>query len=105
MRLPPPAIRWPASSGIRATLLCIRSRMTALTPFMSVATSAIIASSEGSRLVVSVWTVPLFLAPLPDVHPLFWRQIELVARLDVEGFVPRVEIADDPIDAILLRAV
>ena len=41
MRLPPPAIRWPASSGISATLLCIRSRMTALTPFMSAATSAI----------------------------------------------------------------
>ena len=49
MRLPPPAIRWPASSGISATLLCMRSRMTALTPFMSAATRVIIASSDGSR--------------------------------------------------------
>ena len=49
MRLPPPAMRCPASSGISATLLCIRSRITALTPFMSLATSAISASSEGWR--------------------------------------------------------
>ncbi len=54
MRLPPPAIRWPASSGISATLLCMRSRMTALTPFMSAATSAISASSDGARWSLSV---------------------------------------------------
>src|ERR671913_506242 len=57
MRLPPPAIRWPASSGISATLLCMRSRMTALTPFMSAATRLIIAASDGSRLECSGWTV------------------------------------------------
>jgi hypothetical protein len=33
--------------------------MTALTPFMSAATSAIIASSEGSRCMFSEWSVPV----------------------------------------------
>jgi hypothetical protein len=57
IRLPPPAIRWPASSGISATLLCMRSRMTALTPFRSLVTKAISASSEGSRAGLSGWMV------------------------------------------------
>ena len=46
--LPPPAIRCPASSGISPTLLCILSRMTAFTPCMSSATSAISGSSDGA---------------------------------------------------------
>jgi hypothetical protein len=39
----------PASSGISATFDCIRSRITALTAFMSVAVSAIMGSSDGAR--------------------------------------------------------
>src|SRR3954447_14902545 len=49
MRLPPPAIRWPANSGIKATSLCIRSRMTLLTWLRSAETSWIIGSSDGAR--------------------------------------------------------
>ena len=49
-RLPPPAIGWPASSGISATSLCIRSRITALPWLRSAATSWTIGSSEGARL-------------------------------------------------------
>ena len=59
MRLPPPAMRWPASSGISATSLCIRSRMTALTWLRSAATSWIIGSSEGARAAPIGWTVAL----------------------------------------------
>src|SRR5436305_6734611 len=59
MRLPPPAMRWPASSGIRATSLCIRSRMTALTWLRSAATSWIIGSSEGARAAPIGWTLAL----------------------------------------------
>src|SRR6185312_9951595 len=57
MRLPPPAIRCPASSGMSATLLCMRSRITALTPFMSAATSPISGSSDGACWVFSGRTV------------------------------------------------
>jgi len=34
-----------------------------------------------------------------------WRDVELVAELDAEGSVPRVDIADDSIDAVLARGV
>src|SRR3954447_17032830 len=40
-------MRWPASSGMSATSLCIRSRMTALTWLRSAETSWIIGSSDG----------------------------------------------------------
>src|SRR5579884_1727651 len=41
----------------------------------------------------------------PDVHPLVGRQIELVARLDVERLVPGVEVPHDSVDPVLVRAV
>src|SRR3954465_15000283 len=47
MRLPPPAMRWPASSGMSATSLCIRCRITALTWLRSAETSWIIGSRDG----------------------------------------------------------
>src|SRR6478735_9044546 len=48
MRLPPPAIRCPASAGISGISLCIRSRMVALTEFIAVAVRARIGASVGS---------------------------------------------------------
>src|SRR5690349_3413751 len=48
MRLPPPAIRCPASAGISGISLCIRSRMIALTEFIAVAVSERMGASEGS---------------------------------------------------------
>src|SRR5690606_36985327 len=48
MRLPPPAIRWPASAGISGISLCIRSRMIALTAFIAVAVSERMGASDGS---------------------------------------------------------
>src|SRR6476646_6242971 len=152
-------MRWPASSGMSATLLCIRSRMTALTPFMSA--SAMSASSEGARAVVSgrivaatarrlgvgasggkvpphrqmgrgtsgagggvtgggAYTPPppnlRSMVPLPtscargeeqlpDVNALFRRQVQLVARLDVERLVPGIDVPDDAVGAVLIRAV
>src|SRR5579875_2885967 len=41
----------------------------------------------------------------PDADPLVRRQVQLVARLDVERRIPRAEIAHDAVDPILLRAV
>src|SRR6185503_20151964 len=41
----------------------------------------------------------------PDVHALIRREIELVARLHVERLVPGVDVPDDAVDAIFLRAV
>src|SRR4051812_29330923 len=40
----------------------------------------------------------------PDVHALLRREVELVPGLHVEGFVPRVQVADGG-DAIRLRRV
>src|SRR3954452_16555829 len=104
MRLPPPAMRCPASSGMSATLLCIRSRITALTPFMSLATSAIKGSSEGSRAPMRLWIVAATAPPyraaaafpsrLPDVDALVGRKVHLVAGLHVEGLVPGVDVPD-----------
>src|SRR5688500_12320626 len=54
-------MRWPASSGIRATGLCIRSRMTALTWFKSAETKWIIGSSEGVRAEGSEWSEAVIL--------------------------------------------
>src|SRR6188768_139043 len=48
MRLPPPAIRCPASAGISGISLCMRSRMIALTAFIAVAVSERMGASEGS---------------------------------------------------------
>src|SRR5205085_11514838 len=44
-------------------------------------------------------------AKSPDVNALLRRQIELVARLDVERLVPGVDVPDDAVHAILARAV
>src|SRR5579875_217502 len=41
----------------------------------------------------------------PDMHALVGREVELVARLDVERRIPGVDVADDAVDAILGRAV
>ena len=41
----------------------------------------------------------------PDPDALVRRQVELVARLDVERAVPGVDIADDAVDPILGRRV
>src|ERR1700761_6989852 len=38
---------------------------------------------------------------LPDVHALLGRQVQRVARLDVERGVPGVDVADDAVDAEL----
>src|SRR5688572_33099751 len=70
MRLPPPAIRCPASAGISGISLCIRSRMIALTEFIAVAVSERIGASEGSftgrgttsALMPRLWRVPARLA-------------------------------------------
>src|SRR6478735_2193271 len=70
MRLPPPAIRWPASAGISGISLCIRSRMIALTAFIAVAVSERIGASEGSlrgsgttsALMPRVWPIQPILA-------------------------------------------
>src|SRR5690348_9411114 len=45
------------------------------------------------------------LSNLPDVDPLIGRQVQLVARLDVEGLVPGVDVPNDAVDPILARAV
>src|SRR5579884_694785 len=42
---------------------------------------------------------------LPDVDPLVRREIQLVARLDVERLVPGVDIPNDAVHPILARAV
>ena len=41
----------------------------------------------------------------PDVHALIWRQIQSVARLDVEGRVPGVDIPHDSVGAVFRRTV
>src|SRR5690348_1505330 len=45
------------------------------------------------------------LSNLPDVDPLIGRQVQLVARLDVECLVPGVDVPNDAVDPILARAV
>src|SRR6185369_2757463 len=42
---------------------------------------------------------------LPDVDPLLGRQIEFVAGLHVERFVPGVDVPDDAVDPIFVGAV
>src|SRR3569623_1352145 len=57
MRLPPPAMRWPASSGISGISDCMRARLTALTRLRSPATSWTIGSCDGLREPTRRWIV------------------------------------------------
>lgn len=49
-------------------------------------------------------TIPV-MSRLPDPDAFLRRQIELVARLDVEGAIPGIDIPHDSVDALLGRAV
>ena len=35
---------------------------------------------------------------LPDAYPVAWIEVETISRLDVERFIPGVDVADDAID-------
>src|SRR5687768_13537216 len=98
MRLPPPAIRWPASSGISATLDCMRSRMTALTAFKSPATKASIGSSEGAVPLRRLWIVAVMECPRNGGYANFLARRERQSREQATEILAGLEVYASAID-------
>src|SRR5690606_9157995 len=85
----------PTRRSPRGGLFCVRERRGSLSP----------AAREKGRSVAAP-ALPFRLAPaLPDAHALFRGEVVLLARLDVEGLVPGVDVAQRADDPELGRAV
>src|ERR1700726_2399758 len=71
---------------------CDRSTLPSTAPMVGV---------SGVMLIFPVFVM----ASSPDMHAVLWRDVKFVARLHVEGSVPRIDIAHDSVDAELPRRV